>query len=133
MARYKLMQDEDGNTAGVIVNDGTHPSLPQGASIPNDAANTDWVEYEQWVTDGGTADAADGIDWVERMRGVRDGLLAQTDWTQVSDVALTAQEVTDCATYRTGLRDMPQNNPTIADKAAYDALTWPTKPACISQ
>ena len=27
-----------------------------GASIPNDPANRDWVEYQQWLADGGVPD-----------------------------------------------------------------------------
>jgi hypothetical protein len=27
-----------------------------GAGIPNDAANRDWVEYQQWLADGGVSD-----------------------------------------------------------------------------
>jgi len=31
--------------------------------------------------------------------------------------------------YMQDLRDMPQDNPSVADDAAYDALTWPSEPA----
>jgi hypothetical protein len=27
-----------------------------GACIPNDPANRDWVEYQEWLTDGGVPD-----------------------------------------------------------------------------
>ena len=27
-----------------------------GANIPNDPANRDWVEYQQWLADGGVPD-----------------------------------------------------------------------------
>lgn len=135
MARYKLVTDEDGATTGVVVNDGTHPELAEGASIPNDSGNRHWVEYEAWVDEGNTADAADGVDWMQRMRDERDSLLSQTDWTQLSDVlqdssggSLTQEQIDNYAQYRQELRDMPQDNPDISSKAEYEALTWPTNP-----
>ena len=44
-------------------------------------------------------------------------LLTESDWTQISDNALSAQDVTDCATYRTELRDLPNSN--NYDKKSY--------------
>jgi len=53
----------------------------------------------------------------------RDRLLAETDYTQVSDSPLTDAKKTKFATYRQALRDLPQskNNP--------EDISWPVKPA----
>jgi hypothetical protein len=34
-----------------------------GACIPADPANRDWIEYEQWLADGGVPDAAPESTW----------------------------------------------------------------------
>ena len=59
---------------------------------------------------------------MEEIRAQRDKLLQQCDWTQGADAPLTAQQVTDYATYRQELRDLPTN---ITD---VDDVTWPTEP-----
>jgi len=56
----------------------------------------------------------------ERVRSERDRLLAETDWTGLSDVTMTAE----MTTYRQALRD-------ITDHADFPNLAdddWPTKP-----
>ena len=53
-------------------------------------------------------------------RAKRDGLLADTDWTGMSDVTMTAA----MTTYRQALRDIP----THADWPDLDDDDWPTKP-----
>jgi len=125
MARYQLVKDEDLNIIGVRVNDSTHPELPEGTSIPNSLDNRHWVEYEEWAQSN-TADAADTIDYMAMMRSERDQRLAACDWNQSRDVTLTNDAA--WVTYRQALRDMPQNNSSVSDKAAYEALTWPTEP-----
>ena len=133
MARYKLVKDEDLNTTGVVVNDDTHPTLPEGASIPNCVGNRDWDEYVLWeAEEGNTADAADTVDYMARMRSVRDQLLSRCDWTQITDSPLSGDAKTNYQTYRQDLRDMPQDNPNITTKEGYDGLTWPTEPSSSS-
>lgn len=131
MARYKLVKDEDLNITGVVVNDGTHPRLPEGTSIPNAVGNRDWDEYLVWEATH-DADAADTVDYMERMRQDRNNLMDVCDWTQLPDVIaqsrLTTANVDSFATYRQALADMPQNNTGVTTKAAYEALSWPSEP-----
>ena len=56
----------------------------------------------------------------ESNRTKRDGLLAETDWTGMSDVTMTSA----MTTYRQALRDLPahDNWPNLED------ADWPTKP-----
>jgi len=56
----------------------------------------------------------------ESNRTKRDGLLAETDWTGMSDVTMTSE----MTTYRQALRDLPYNInwPNLED------ADWPTKP-----
>lgn len=84
---------------------------------------------DAWIAVPNTITAwTDPVDYMAQMRSERDRLLVACDWTQLTDCQLTAQQVTDYATYRQALRDMPQNNPNTTTKALYDALTWPTEP-----
>lgn len=60
------------------------------------------------------------------VRDKRDSLLAETDWTQVSDAPLSEVEVSAYATYRQALRDVPNN--LDGTERSLDDITWPTKP-----
>jgi hypothetical protein len=74
-----------------------------------------------WTTSSKTAEeiAEYDADAAASVRAERDGLLAQSDWTQVADAPVDA---TAWATYRQALRD-------ITDQASfpYD-INWPTQP-----
>lgn len=45
---------------------------------------------------------------LERLRAERDRLLRDSDWTQLPDAPLTADERAQWAAYRQALRDLPQ-------------------------
>jgi hypothetical protein len=53
-------------------------------------------------------------------RTKRDGLLADTDWTALSDVTMTSE----MTTYRQALRDLPDNS----NWPNLEEADWPTKP-----
>jgi len=134
--RYKLVQDESLATTGVLVNDATHPTLAQGTSIPNDTNNRHWNEYLTWAQTN-TADPADTIDYMQRMRDERDRRMNAMEWRinrnyrQTSNAETptdNATKMTEIYTYMKSLADMPQTNPSVPDKASYDALVWPTEP-----
>lgn len=56
------------------------------------------------------------------MRQQRDAMLAGCDWTQVADSPLGAATKAAWATYRTALRNLPQQSGFPA------SVTWPTAP-----
>ena len=60
--------------------------------------------------------------WVRR---VRDVLLKDSDWTQVADVSLTAEQKAAWLTYRQALRDLTT---TLADIQTQEDVVLPTKP-----
>jgi len=53
----------------------------------------------------------------------RDNLLNVSDWTQMNDTALIASKVTEWATYRQALRDVPQQG------SFPGTISWPTEPS----
>jgi hypothetical protein len=57
-----------------------------------------------------------------RLRSLRNMLLANCDWTQMPDAALSSDKKAAWAAYRQQLRDIPANTP---DPTNY---SWPTPP-----
>jgi hypothetical protein len=55
------------------------------------------------------------------VRGQRTSLLRATDWTQIADNNLTAQQRTAFAAYRASLRDVPE-------QPGFPFVTWPQAP-----
>lgn len=79
--------------------------------------------HRQGLADQKAADsAAAGPDW-SAVRAQRDGLLARSDWTQIPDTPLSAEERAAWAAYRQQLRDLPDSGPDP------DAVVWPEPPA----
>lgn len=56
------------------------------------------------------------------VRSERALLLRNSDWTQIADNNLTAQQRTAFAAYRASLRDVPE-------QAGFPFVTWPQAPA----
>lgn len=77
-----------------------------------------------WTTSSKTAEETQA--WDNRVassnRGKRDGLLAESDWTQVADAPVDA---TAWATYRQALRDITSH----ANFPNLNEADWPVKPA----
>ena len=69
------------------------------------------AEEKEW------ADGASARE-MEYIREHRNNLLAETDWTGISDLTMSDT----MKTYRQALRDIPASNTIYAD------VTWPTKP-----
>ncbi len=66
------------------------------------------------------AEAAD-LD-MNHVRGQRDGLLRSTDWTQLGDASLGDHTAEEWRTYRTALKDVPQNYGRVSE------VVWPETP-----
>jgi len=107
MAKYKLT-----NGSSII-------RVADGAGIPADPTNRDYVEYQEWLAADNTPDQADPIDYMGNLRAERDAKLAASDWTQVADSPV---DKTAWATYRQALRDLPANTADPANP------TWPQEP-----
>ena len=58
------------------------------------------------------------------LKGIRDRLLLESDWTQGADSPLTDAKKTEWQTYRQALRDFDYHS-----KTETHGVTWPTKPS----
>jgi hypothetical protein len=87
------------------------------APVSQEALDNAKAQYSA-NADGYLSDA----QWAN-VRKTRDKKLYECDWTQVPDVALTAEEVAEWRTYRQELRQIPetQTDPTN--------IIWPTEPS----
>ena len=56
------------------------------------------------------------------VRGQRDGMLRNTDWTQIADATLGSHTAEEWATYRQELRDLPTGFTKVSE------VVWPTPP-----
>lgn len=89
---WELVEDHRGGTYW----------LPSGESVkvtelgPVDAS---------WLT---SEPAPELIDIIDRVRNVRNWMLAESDWTQIPDASLTTEERTAWAECRQDLRDAPE-------------------------
>ena len=76
-------------------------------------------EKQRIVDQRNAAIANKPAEFLARLRVVRNELVAECDWTQVSDATANAEA---WATYRQELRDLPANESDPQNP------TWPTKP-----
>lgn len=79
--------------------------------------------YHRWKDEAWSLDSEEL--W-KHIRETRDLRLWMTDWTQASDAPLTDEQKTDWASYRAGLRAVPEDN---ADVTALEDVIWPTQPS----
>ena len=92
-------------------------------SVPLDPANRHYAEIMRQVEAGELTIEPDPGPTTEQLaaqvRGERDRLLADSDWTQVPDAPV---DQAAWATYRQALRDVPQQD------GFPEEVTWPSKP-----
>ena len=95
--------------------------------LDDEGKSHDPKQYVQshFVGDDSAKDARILADEWTRIRGERDRLLTESDWTQANDTPLASGKVTEWGTYRTSLRDLPSDQ---SSKTKYSDITWPTKP-----
>ena len=65
--------------------------------------------------------AAADLDFT-MVRSQRDGMLCNTDWTQIADAALGEHTAEEWATYRQELRDLPSKHSKVSE------VIWPDDP-----
>lgn len=115
-----------GNEAGSVLSVETSDQGTLSVPWPCETWHREGIQA--WVDAGNTiGEWVDPVDYMAQLRADRDRLLANTDWTQLPDVDLTAEKKGEFATYRQTLRDFPANNP-VSSKAEYEALVWPNQP-----
>ena len=80
-----------------------------------------------YINSDGTESSVTGNDAVTKkkmddLRGMRNQMLTDTDWTQGADSPLTDSQKTSWATYRQALRDITNTYTSLDD------VVWPEKP-----
>ena len=103
----------------------TNVALSDIATLTGESVIEGIYEAEKYkIIDGSPVEQT--IDWKKSLRTQRNILLAESDWTQMSDSPLTDSKKTEWATYRQTLRDLPAQygaSDTMAD------VTFPTEPS----
>lgn len=104
--------------------DGEYSTWRSRVAPPNDFAHWNF-ESETWDWNSGK--------FLEYIREDRNYRLTSTDWTQVADAPLTAEQLAEVASYRQALRDI--TTPIIANPEQYpteESIPWPTPPTFIA-
>ena len=102
---------------------------PAAQPTKHQVAYRDGVEQinGKWFTKNAVKDMdAEGIAAVDAaqaksVRDSRNAMLKESDWTQLADATLSAEEIQSWATYRQALRDLPEQAGFPWD------VQWPTK------
>ena len=68
-----------------------------------------------------------------QLRVIRNDLLKETDWTQISDVSMTEEKRSEWATYRQALRDLISQDIDFnamwnGNYMDWSQVNWPRKP-----
>ena len=115
-AKYFKAKNESENTCIIAVING------QEVSVPININNTDYIEIQEWVSEGNKIEAADVTLTWQDIRDTRDQILQTTDWTMTTGATVDQAQ---WAAYRQTIRDIPQ---TYKDKTP-DDVVWPTQPS----
>jgi len=86
-------------------------------------ASNFYMTSEQLAAEEAAEKGATRASRLKAFRKRRDEKLAESDWTQMQDSPLTAEQRAAWATYRQALRDVPA---TANDEGW---VTWPQRPA----
>jgi hypothetical protein len=103
---------------------GWYPIVKQYNSIDY---NTEQVEYSLVGNEihANKVSKNNNEETLAILRGQRNKLLTQSDWTQIPDSPLSDSKKTEWATYRQTLRDLPATYSSITN---INQVTWPTPP-----
>ena len=128
MARYKIRKftfyrlDKDNKEVVVNQEDILDSEATPNMSIPKNLSNRHYQEYLEWAKSNTPDVITEGpTDW-EHVRGKRDALLRQSDWTMTTGATIDQAQ---WSAYREKLRDIPQ---TYKGKATSE-IVWPTAPS----
>jgi len=115
---------------GLVLNNSLPSRNESGCEVVVEVDDDLEVYPDCTVISGNSANIVDQEKFDEHRAGkwneirlIRNNVIATTDWTQLGDAALTAEEVTAWQTYRTELRDM------IDEDSNPFSVVWPTKPS----
>lgn len=118
-------------STGGFYDDAIHSSRPADC-VEISHSHRDWLLEQQSATSLITADANgypvitervfSEAEHLHQMRSRRDGLLRETDMTQIPDYPISAELRTAWASYRQQLRDLPETTTDPAD------IIWPEPP-----
>jgi len=109
-------QSSKGSGDGWYWYEGVNP-LDAGLNQKVQVSISDDVATGSFVVDSSFADPTEDIN-----RSTRNGLLLESDWTQLPDSPLDTTKKQEWATYRQELRDLDLT-------VASDSLSWPTQPS----
>ena len=98
-----------------------HFALLGGKSIPLTEEEEKVLQARAKLFDDNRVERAMGI-----LREERNQLLAGSDWTGLTDLALTNEKLAEWKLYRQKLRNLPDGLDTVKK---VNAVTWPTKPS----
>ena len=123
-----IFYDSDGNITRVnrqevelVIPEGQLFLIDNSYVSPSDI---DW--HSKKVEDGKVVDRSDYvIDITEPQRELRNSLLSETDWTQITDSPLNDSKKAEWVTYRQALRDLTKhtNWPNLEES------DWPQPPS----
>lgn len=113
-------------TAGQLDELGYNEAVPVRRE-PHTDYTTEWVKdglvYREQIVTAVVDEAARAAELAEAVRAERDRLLAECDWTMLTDAPLGEDERDAWAAYRQELRDVPQ-------QAGFPLhAAWPERPA----
>ena len=94
--------------------------LSDNAFIPIDESNGDYRAYQAWLADGNTPALADAVDPLPAVKAEAKQRLADTDWSQVADVAAVLVNKAAFDAYRATVRELYFNP--VAEPV------WPERP-----
>jgi hypothetical protein len=95
--------------------------MVDGVRIPLTAEEEAARDAEEAAWSAGAFDRA-----IANLRNDRNRKLAASDWSVLSDVALTVEKDTEWKDYRKALRDLPAG---LTTEDQVKAVTWPTEPS----
>lgn len=91
----------------------------EGFWIPKDPNNTRYKQFLDELAEG-VAELVQPIPTWEEIRGIRNRLLSESDWTMLPDSPVSNKQAWEI--YRQALRELPQNFETPS------LVVWPNKP-----